>query len=118
MGLRLMRVGQTEEAIKELQAIRNEPRFHARVLFHLGYCFKLRNNWRLAQRNLEDALQHLTAEKDAFLRKEAMYMLATGYADAGELNRAIDLGSELANLDYSYKNISQLTEQWQSKLAK
>jgi tetratricopeptide (TPR) repeat protein len=118
MGLRLLRAGQSEEAIKELQAVRNEPRFHARALFYLGICFKSRNNWRLAQRNLEEALQHLGAEKDAFLRKEAMYILAVGYADAGELQQAIDLGCDLANLDYNYKDISQLVERWQTKVEK
>jgi tetratricopeptide (TPR) repeat protein len=117
MGLRLLRVGQVDEAIKELQTIRNEPRFHGQALFYLGICFKSRNNWRLASRNLEEALQHLT-EKDAKLRMEATYALAVGYAENGDLNRAIDLGCELANIDYSYKNISQLVEEWQTKVAK
>ncbi len=117
MGLRLMRVGQLEEAIKELQAIRGDPRFHGRALFYLGFCFKSRNNLRLALRNFEEALQHLP-DKEAFLRKEALYLLAAGHAEMGDLNRAIELGCELANVDYSYKNISQLIDDWQTKAAK
>jgi tetratricopeptide (TPR) repeat protein len=117
MGLRLLRAGQLEEAIKELQAIRNDPRHHGKAVFYLGLCFKTRNNWRLAQRNFEEALQHLSND-DAFLRKEAMYLLAVGYAETGELDRAIDLGCELANLDFNYKNIGTLLEDWQAKPAK
>jgi tetratricopeptide (TPR) repeat protein len=115
-GVRLLHIGQLEEAIKELQAIRNEPRFHGKALFYLGFSFKARNNWRLAQRNLEEALQHLS-EKDGPLRKEAMYVLATGLADAGELDRAIELGCELANLDFNYKDISRRIEEWQTQAA-
>ena len=114
MGMRLVRAGQIDEAIKELQTVRNDPRHHGKALFYLGLCFKSRNNWRLAQRNFEEALQHLS-EADRFLRKETMYVLATGYAEAGELERAIDLGCELANLDYNYKGIGALIEDWQAK---
>ena len=99
------------------QAIRNDPRHHGKAVFYLGLCFKTRNNWRLAQRNFEEALQHLSND-DAFLRKEAMYLLAVGYAETGELDRAIDLGCELANLDFNYKNIGTLLEDWQAKPAK
>lgn len=117
MGLRLLRAGQTDEAIKELQQIRNDPRFHGKALFYLGLCFQSRKNWRLAQRNFEEAMQHLGAT-DTFLRKETMYLLSVGYAAAGETDRAIDLGLELANLDFNYKNIGTLLDEWQSKVAK
>jgi tetratricopeptide (TPR) repeat protein len=117
MGLRLLRGGQTDEAIKELQAVRTDPRHHGKALFYLGVCFKSRNNWRLAQRNFEEALKQL-ATGDGFLRKEAMFNLAAGYAEAGELERAIELGCDLANLDYNYKSIGTLVDEWQAKAAK
>jgi tetratricopeptide (TPR) repeat protein len=117
MGLRLLRCGQIDEAIKELQVVRNDPRHHGRALFYLGMCFQARKNWRLTQRNLEEALQHL-GSSESFLRKEAMYILAAGYADAGEIDRAIDLGCELANLDFNYKNIGTLLDDWQAKAVK
>ena len=117
MGLRLLRAGQIDEAIKELQAVRNDPRHHGKALFYLGVCFKMRNNWRLAQRNFEEALKQL-GTGDGFLRKEAMFNLAAGYAETGELERAIEIGCDLANLDYSYKNIGTLVDEWQAKAAK
>lgn len=116
MALRLVRAGQTEEAIRELQTVRNDPRCHGKALFYLGFCFKLRKNWRLAQRNFEEALPQLS--DDPALRKEALYLLATGSAEAGELNRAVDFACELANVDYGYKNISRLLDEWQTKVAK
>src|SRR5205807_1773873 len=73
MALRLLRSGQGDEAIRELQAIRNDPRYHGKVLFYLGLGFKQRKNWRLAQRNFEESLPHLDGAADAALRKEALY---------------------------------------------
>jgi tetratricopeptide (TPR) repeat protein len=117
MSLRLMRVGQLDEAIKELQALRSDPRHQSKVLVHLGFCFRSRNNWRLAQRNFEEALQHLSPN-DEELRKEVLYQLAEGYAGAGDISRAVDLGCELANLDFAYKDIGKLLDRWQAKLQK
>jgi tetratricopeptide (TPR) repeat protein len=117
LALRLLRGGQHDEAIREFQAIRTDPRYHGRVLFYLGLGFKQRNNWRLAQRNLEEALPHLDGSSDLSLRKEALYQLAVGWAEAGDLPRAVDLACDLVNLDFSYKNISQLLDTWQAKVS-
>jgi tetratricopeptide (TPR) repeat protein len=117
MAIRLVKGGFADEAIRELQAIRTDPRFHGRVLFHLGMCFKQRKNWRLAQRNLEEALPHLDSTGDAALRKETLYQLAVGCAEAGDLPRAVDLACDLVNLDFSYKDISGLLDTWQAKVS-
>ena len=68
LGVRLLRAGQIDEAIRELQAARSDPRHQWRSLLYLGHCFKSRNNWRLAQRNFEEALQQPAAGEDATRR--------------------------------------------------
>jgi tetratricopeptide (TPR) repeat protein len=115
MGVRLLQCGQGDEAIRELQAIRNDPRHKAKALVYLGYCFQSRNNWRLAQRNFEEALSQLSAGDEKY-RKEILYQLAKGYAQTGEHARAVDLACELANLDFSYKDIGKLLDEWQQKV--
>jgi tetratricopeptide (TPR) repeat protein len=117
LGIRLLRAGQTDGAILELQAARVDPRHRWRALLYLGYCFKSRNNWRLAQRNFEEALQTLPAGEEAS-RKELLFQLATGAADSGDLSKAIDLGYELANLDFGYRDIGRLLDEWQNRLQK
>jgi tetratricopeptide (TPR) repeat protein len=116
-GVRLLRAGQLDEAIRELQAARADPRLHWQALLHLGHCFKARNNWRLAERNFEEALQHLPPGEMTH-RKELLFELANGLAESGDLSRAVDLATELANLDFGYRDIGQLLDDWQQRLRK
>jgi tetratricopeptide (TPR) repeat protein len=117
MGIRLFRTGQLDEAIRELQGVRADPRHHWRALMYLGYCFKTRHNWRLAQRNFEEALENLPPGEEA-TRKELLFQLAHGSAEAGDLSRALELGYELANLDFGFRDIGRLVDEWQSRLQK
>jgi Flp pilus assembly protein TadD len=115
LGIRLLRSGRYDEAIRELQGVRNDPRHQWQALMYLGYCFKGRNNWRLAQRNFEEALQTLPVGEDD-RRKELLFQLAQGSAEAGDLARAVELGYELANMDFTFRNIGRLLDDWQARI--
>jgi hypothetical protein len=82
---------------------------------YLGYCFKNRNNWRLAQRNFEDALHAVPPNEEA-ARKDILFQLAVGCAEAGDLTQAVELGHDLANIDFGYRDINRLLDEWQAKL--
>lgn len=115
LGIRLMQIDQLDEAIVELQQARKEPRLLWKAALNLGICFKKRNNWRLAQRNLEEALAALPDGEDAG-RKELLYHLATGFAGAGDLQKATDFAHDLANIDFGYRDIGKLIDEWESRL--
>ncbi len=117
VGVRLHRAGQIDEAIRELQASRADPRYRWQSLSQLGHCFKARNNWRLAERNFEEALKNLPAGETTH-RKEVLYELAVGSAEANELSKAIDVATELANIDFSYRDIGRLLDEWHSRAQK
>jgi tetratricopeptide (TPR) repeat protein len=116
VGVRLFKLGQVDEAIKELQAVRNDARCGWRALYHLGHCFQARSNARLALRNFEEAMQQLPAS-EAELRKELLYLLARGAADVGDLSRALDRGHDLAHLDFGYRDIGRLIDEWEQRRA-
>ena len=84
---------------------------------YLGYCFQTRKNWRLAQRNFEEALENLPPGEEA-TRKELLFQLACGAAESGDLSHALELGYELANLDFNFHDIGRLLDDWQSRLQK
>ena len=94
---------------------RADPRLHWRSQLYLGHGFKSRNNWRLARRNFEEALQSVPPAEDQ-AKKELFFQLAQGCADAGELADAINFGHELANLDFGFRDISRLLDEWQTRL--
>lgn len=115
LGVRLLRAGQVDDAIRELQPVRNDPRHQWRALLYLGYCFKSRKHWRLAEGNFEEALKKLPPqEEDA--RKEILFELAQGAAEDGDLHKAVERAYELANFDFNHGDIGRLLDEWQKRL--
>jgi Tfp pilus assembly protein PilF len=114
LAVRLYRAGHFQDAVRELQMTRESPRFQWQSLAYLGLSFEKMQVWPLAQRNLKEALQKLPAEEQDW-RKRILFHLAQGTAAAGELAEAIQLGYELANLDFTYREIDRLIAQWREK---
>jgi len=115
LGIRLLKADLVDQAIAELQQARRDERLKWKAAMLLGMCFKKRNHWRLAQRNFEEALESVPHTEERS-RKELLFELASGCAENGDLPRAIDLGHELANLDFSFKNIGKLLDEWNDRL--
>jgi tetratricopeptide (TPR) repeat protein len=114
LGRRLLEADRVDEAIAELQASRKDDKVKGLASLHLGHAFRKRNHWRLAQRNYEEALNALpTNDEDA--RKDVLYHLAVGCAENGDIPRALDLGHELANIEYGYRNIGSMIDQWEGR---
>jgi tetratricopeptide (TPR) repeat protein len=115
LGIRLLRADRIDESIVELQQARKDPRLGWKASMYLGFCFKRRKNWRLAQRNFEEALTQVPPTEEG-PRKDLMFQLASGHAEAGEYPKALDIAHELANIDFSYREIGNLIDEWQQKV--
>ena len=83
-----------------------------------GFCFKSRNNWRLAERNFQRGAQDTCRRAEDASRKEVMFQLGDRRRRSRRPAQAVDLGHELANLDYLYRDIGRLLDEWQAKLQK
>lgn len=105
LGQRLKRAGKTKQAITALQAARSEPKRKALVLLELGECFQKIEQYKLALAHYEQSIEAAEAADDE-VRKLALYragVLATGLR---ELDRAERHLSELAGMDYGYRDVS------------
>ena len=115
LGLRLKLSGNFNEAIKMFQDARNDPKHRGIVLLDLGECFQQIKQYRLAKQHYAEAVEAMP-EKEVETRKKALYRagaLAMGLAEAdkgtineAELNDAEKYLTQLAALDFGYKDVS------------
>jgi tetratricopeptide (TPR) repeat protein len=119
LGTRLLKADHVDEAVSVLQRVKGDERLKGKASLLLGVAFrrKGRSGWPLAQRNFDEALKELPASDEAN-RKEALYHLAVGCSENGDVGRALEVGHELANLDFGYKNIGKLLDDWHAKEGK
>lgn len=111
LGQMLVELGEIDSAISELQQSRKDPRLAWKALIALGKCFSMKGNATLARRNLEDALKSLPQTEDAS-RKEILFSLALSYASESDFAKAVEIGNEIANIDFTYQGIGKLLEEW------
>ncbi|HEX6961537.1 MAG TPA: hypothetical protein VF175_06695 [Lacipirellula sp.] len=105
LGMRLKKAGKPKQAITALQAARSDPKRRALVLLELGECFQKIEQYKLALSHYEQSVE-ATDSSDVEARKLALYragVLATGLR---ELDRAERHLTELAGLDYGYRDVS------------
>ena len=105
LALRLKHAGKPKEAIPFLQAARSDPLRRTEVLLELGECFQKIEQYKLALGSYEQALE-ACEEPDSEIRRLGLYragVLATGMK---ELDRAERHLTELAGLDFTYRDVS------------
>lgn len=104
-GLRLKRAGKYSEAIQSFQAARDDVRRKALVHLELGECFQKIEQYRLAMKEYEAAVE-ACGDRDKEVRKLCLYragVLGTGLRDLGRAERHLN---ELAQIDFSYKDVA------------
>ncbi len=116
LGIRLKLAGNFSEAIKMLQEARNDPKHRGVVLLDLGECFQQIKQYRLAKQHYVLAVEEMP-EKEVELRKKTLYragVLSMGLAEQDkakvneeELAEAEKYLTQLAALDYGYKDVSE-----------
>ena len=107
LGLRLKAAGNFGEAIKQFQEVLQEPRRKGVVSLELGECFQKIKQYQLALRNYVVAVESLTGDREVEQRKRALYragVLASGLEDTDTARKYL---SELAGLDYGYRDVAQ-----------
>ncbi len=109
LGLRYQVNKQYNEAIKEFQQARNDPRRKGVCLLALGQCFQQIKQYRLAMSHYESAVEEIP-DRDAKNKKEALRLagklaMALKDVDAAEIHL-----TALAGLDFTYKDVSALLD--------
>ncbi len=111
LSSRMMKAGMHREAIPLLQEAQQDPKRKAEVLKALGECFVQIKQYKLGMQNFEAALEQIPA-REPELRKETLYFTGkVAFLALKDLEKADKYLTELAGLDFSYRDVSQLLEQ-------
>ena len=105
LAMRLKAAGNYTEAIRQFQESMKDTRRRGAVSLELGECFQKIKQYELAMRNYEAAVELLT-EREAELRKRALYragVLASGLGDPDAARKHL---SALAGLDFGYRDVA------------
>ena len=109
LGLRYQIGGQINEAIKQFQIARNDPRRKGVCMLSLGQCFQQIKQYRLAMSHYEAAIEEIP-DRDAENKKRALYQAGKLAFALGDLDAAEKHLSALAGLDFSYRDVSTLLD--------
>lgn len=110
LGLRLKRAGKFSEAIKEFQQARNEQRKTAAANLETGECFQQIKQYKLARQAYQEAIR-TSGMWDAEIKKLALYRAGWLCKGLKEYDQAEEHLSELAGLDFAYKDVSKLLDE-------
>ncbi len=109
LGLRYMYTRQYNEAIRELQLSRNEPRRKGISILALGKCFQQIDQLRMALNHYILAAEEIP-DRDVANRKEALRLAGKAAIKLGEIEAAEKQLSTLAAMDFSYKDVAALLD--------
>ncbi len=114
LGTCLLRLGQIEEAIRELTLACADEQARWRALGGLGHCWLAWGNTARALRHFEDALACAPPADPA--RLDLLYEAACCHAASGAPERAVERGGELAELAPGHRDILHLLPAWQARV--
>jgi len=113
LGRRQFLSGKYDDAISSLQAAQHDPRRALRARSLIGQAFVKKGWLREAVETFEKALQAQSTEE---FTKELRYYLGDVLEQMGELNKAQDQFSSVAQIDYNYRDVRDRVEKIRKKV--
>jgi tetratricopeptide (TPR) repeat protein len=109
LGVRYFYTKQYNEAIRELQLSRNDPRRKGVSILALGRCFLQIDQLRMALSHFIMAADEIS-DRDTANKKEALRQAGRTAIMLGEVETAEKQLSTLAAMDFSYKDVAALLD--------
>ena len=113
LGVRQLQAGKVDDAIVSLQQAKRDAKRRIRALNFLGLAFHRKEWYQEAVENYEQALEFEPSEERT---KEIRYNLARSLEAMGKKPEALDQLSEVAQLDYQYRDVREWIERLRKEL--
>jgi tetratricopeptide (TPR) repeat protein len=114
LAVRQFKTGKYDDAIGSFQQARREPRRQLQAMTYLGQAFAKKGWLPEAAQTLEQALEHELTENQAVALR---YALGDVLEQMGQLPRALEQFSKVAQADFTYKDVRNRVEAIRKKLA-
>jgi tetratricopeptide (TPR) repeat protein len=112
-AVRLLRNKQYNEAIPLFQEAQKDPRRKIASMNKIGYCFFMKDWLADAIDVFTNAIETYEIKNDA-TGKELRYNLACAYEKKGDTDKALEIFRKIAQLDFTYKDVSQRVDKLRS----
>jgi tetratricopeptide (TPR) repeat protein len=108
LARRLLRAGDIDAALAELQRCQNEPRLRGEALFLLGTCFQRKGILDLARKDYERALEGTSDTSER--AKEILYNLGLIAESQGHADEARAFYLRIYEIDIGYRDVAKKME--------
>jgi tetratricopeptide (TPR) repeat protein len=108
LGIAYKEMGLINDAIKEFQLSRKDPKYFIPSMNMLAICYKEKGLYKLAIEALEDAIKGLDKSQEEYLAMR--YELADAYEKEGDIASAFNLYTEIYGMDSGFRDVAQKIE--------
>ncbi len=108
LGIAYKEMGLINDAIKEFQLSRKDPKYYISSINMLAVCYKEKGLYKLAIETIEEGLKGLDKSKEEYLAMR--YELADAYEKDGDIASAFNLYTEIYGMDSGFRDVAQKIE--------
>ena len=116
LGIAYKEMGLIDDAIKEFQTSKNDPRCSARSMTMLGICYMEKGLFPLAVEAFKETLNGLTTRDESYW--SAKYDLASAYEKNSNLKEAFQIFSEIYGMDSKFRQVNEKLDHLKLLLAR
>ncbi|MFN3395559.1 MAG: tetratricopeptide repeat protein [Thermodesulfovibrionales bacterium] len=116
LGIAYKEMGLLDDAIREFQTSRNEPRFYVQSMTMLGICYMEKGLYPIAIKAFKDALDNIEAKDESYWG--ALYDLALAHEKNGDLKIAFDLFTDIYGWNSKFRDVGDRLSQLKSAMEK
>lgn len=103
LGIAYKEMGLIDDAIREFQISKSDPRLYVQSSTMLGICYMDKGLYPIAIKAFKDALENLETRDESYWG--ALYDLAQAYEKNGEIKRAFDLFIEIYGWNSKFRDV-------------
>jgi len=108
LGIAYKEMGLINDAIKEFQLSRKDPKYYIASMNMLAICYKEKGLYKLAIETLEEAMRGIDKSQEEYLAMR--YELADAYEKDGDIASAFNLYTEIYGMDSGFRDVAQKIE--------